>query len=361
MKNLRRRDVMAGLLCLLLQAGCAKTGEPRPPQLLIPRPAAQIGLRQLADRIELRIPLPTENMDGSPVTTLDEVEIFRMAGPKEGKPSATEEAFLAGGSRILTLSGPSLAARSRDGEVRVQDPLPGAGGAAAEGRGYYYAVRFINRKYQTAGLSPYAFIAPVSIPEAPGGLAGTVEPERILLTWERPERNSDGSEPARVAGFNIYRAENPEGFPDRPLNAQPLEGAEFADRDFRFGKTYYYAVSVVGSVRDPVAESLPSGPVAVPARDTFAPGAPGGLDAVLTGEAVTLLWIAPPDSDLEGFRVFRVDEVSATKVLLGGGIVRVPNYRDAGIRPGAKYRYEIIAVDGSGNESPAAVVRVEVP
>lgn len=78
--------------------------------------------------------------------------------------------------------------------------------------------------------------------------------------------------------------------------------------------------------------------------------APSGLAAaVLTGNSVTLTWIA--SSQFTSYQIFRGGAVVAT--------VSAPPYTDAGLTPGASYQYYIRGVTSAGafsNQSPAVTV-----
>ena len=135
---------------------------------------------------------------------------------------------------------------------------------------------------------------------------------------------------------------------------------EFEVRDFEFDKLYHFAVSVVGSRENPYAESLTSPLLRVAPVDTFPPGAPRDLTAVVENGTVTLLWSPPDDADLAGYRLFRREEGAAERILLQTRLVTTLSYRDDQVRLGRKYEYMVVAVDTRGNESQAAAKTVEV-
>ena len=347
-------------LILLGLCACAKTGEPQPPQLLVPRPALDLGARQLGDGVLLTVSPPVLNTNGSAATTLGRVEFFRLTETvRSDRGPFGEELFLAQARRIRSLPADELAAHLRGDLLSLVDQPEAADPAAFFTRGFRYAVRFVNRRNQTAGLSNQAFIAPVPIPAAPEGLACALRPESILLTWQVPASNQDGSAPARIAGFNVYRLDDPKAVPIRPLNDEPLQVPEFADRAFEFDRTYYYAVSVVGSRQDPAAESTPSPLLQVTPKDTFPPAAPGELTAVAENGAVTLLWRPSLDADLAGYRIYRQAEGSADRTLMQEQLVTTLSFRDDRATPGTRYQYQVVAVDTHGNESPATAITVE--
>jgi len=348
-------------LLLLGCAACAKTGEPQPPQLRVPKPAADLAGRQFSDRILLTVTPPAANTDGSPAATLGRVEVYRLeADSRSDTGPAPEEDFLTRGVKVFAVPAADFTRYLKDGTLAFWDLSAAVNPAAFYARSFRYAVLFFNRKSQTAGLSNQVFLAPVPIPAAPAGLSCAYFPDRIRLSWKPPDKNEDGSMPPRIAGYNVYRTEDPDRFPAAPLNAVPLAGPEFEDRDFEFDKVYHFAVSVVGSRADPYAESLASPLLRVAPVDTFPPGAPRDLTAVLENRTVTLLWGPPDDADLAGYRIFRREEGSKERIPLQAELVTTLSYRDEQVGPGRKYEYTVVAVDTHGNESRAAAKTVEV-
>jgi hypothetical protein len=347
---------------LLVAASCAKVGEPQPPVLLVAKPASDLAARQYGDSIVLTVSLPTQNTNGSPVTTPQGVEIFRVSagGSRMTAPLQSKE-FLARADLILNVSDDKLTPFVHDQTFVFRDELPPSQRAGFYRETFDYAVRFTNDKSQTAGFSNQVIIAPLALPAPPVGLAAKVTPERILLTWTAPASNADGSIPPHIAGYNVYRSEDPKEFPPAPLNPVPLPKPEFEDRSFQFDKTYYYAVSVVGSLNGPYAESILSQPLQAVARDIFPPAPPQNLNAVAENGIVILFWVAPPDSDVAGYRVYRSAEGGKERELLQPGLVSTLSYRDGTAKAGGKYEYFVTAVDTHGNESEAARTTAEIP
>lgn len=95
-----------------------------------------------------------------------------------------------------------------------------------------------------------------------------------------------------------------------------------------------------------------------PANDTTPPTVPAGLAAVLSGTTtVALSWNASTDAGgagLLGYRVYRNDALLVEPT--------GPGHTDTTVARGARYRYQVSAVDRAGNESArGAVVTVDVP
>jgi len=348
-------------LCLLLLAACAKTGDPHPPVALVPKPATDLAARQYSDQVLLTVSMPSENTDGSPVAPVAEIQVLRCAESDRATGAAIPESdFLKRAALISSVSSDRVGDYLHDKTLLFRDELSFSDRSIIYRAAFRYAVRFFNRKKQSAGLSNQVFIAPVPIPPPPKGLSAEVAQEYVTVHWNPPTENIDGSRPARIAGYRIYRTEDPKNFPPAPLNSELVQKPEYEDRTFQFDKTYFYAVSVVASRENPYAESLPSVAATVITRDVFPPGAPQNLNGVPAEGVVLLLWGSPPDTDVAGYRIYRKEEGAAAFERLQSELVTILSYRDANVRAGGKYIYRVTAVDTHGIEGLPAESTVEI-
>jgi len=347
---------------LLLLSSCAKTADPQPPTLRVPRPATDLRATQYSDTVILTVSMPTQNTNGSPVTSLRSIELFRVVEARPGLARAWNDQELEErGDRILSVGSDRFAAYGNQNTFVYRDTEPVPDRRRLFRSALTYAIRFINNRNQTAGFSNRAYLEPMPIPGAPTGLAADRYPDRIDLQWVPPAANLDGTKPPNVAGYNVYRSEDPNSFPPVPLNQSPVAAPAFADTGFEFDRTYYYSVSVIGNLKDPYAEGRPSQPLRVDARDTFPPGRPGNLNAVVEGTVVVLLWTPPAAADVAGYRVYRSEEGMPARKPLHEGILATLSFRDENAPHGKKLVYSVTAVDRHSNEGPRAEVTVEVP
>jgi len=341
-------------------AGCAKIGELEPPKARIPKPAADLSARQVSNNVVLSVSLPVQNVDGSAVTTLRSVDVFRLAedSTKGESPAAIPEAeFLKQAVRILSIPASRFSDYLQEKTFLIRDGLSAAGEPGKEYPVFRYAVLFVNNKNQAAGLSNEVLIRPVPIPSPPTGLSAEVTENLIRLKWLPPSENMDGSKPARIAGYNVYRSEDPRRFPSIPLNPDPAQNPAYEDRDFQYDRTYYYAVSVVGNIKNPYAESQLSDVFSTVTRDIFPPLPPEGFTALFDGKGVVLLWAASASGDVAGYRIYRIEEGTNARQPLQSDLITALNYRDG--RSDWKGRYGIVAVDTHGNESAPVTTSVE--
>ncbi|HEY7378958.1 MAG TPA: fibronectin type III domain-containing protein, partial [Steroidobacteraceae bacterium] len=93
--------------------------------------------------------------------------------------------------------------------------------------------------------------------------------------------------------------------------------------------------------------------------DNTPPATPTGLQATAPDpQHVQLQWIASPDSDTAGYRVFRSDQSTALAT------VTTATYTDASVAPATMYGYFVVAFDDASppNESASTpVVQVQTP
>lgn len=346
---IRLRNIrIAALLCAIVFAtGCAKIADPQPPEIRIPKAASDLSVQQLSDYVVLSVSKPVQNTDGTEATTLAALDLLRLAEEAQEwdpRQPLSEEQFLSRAVRVLSIPASRFPSYLKDGVFFIEDRL------TATANGYRYAVLFFNESDQTAGLSNQASIRLIPIPPAPEGLSAELTETAVKLSWTVPTANADGSKPARIAGYNLYRSQSPEVVPDQPLNSVPLQEPRFEDRSFSFNKTYYYSVSTVGSLENPHARSLPSDFLKVQTRDTFPPAPPEEFSAILDGETVLLLWVPSPSQDVAGYVIHRQEKGAQTQIRINPELIRTPSYRDK-VDPKKEYQYSIRAVDTHGNES----------
>jgi hypothetical protein len=341
-------------------AGCAKIADPQPPEIRIPKPAVDLAARQVSDSIVLTFSKPVQNTDGSPATTLASVEVFRLVedGSRNiGGSPLPEDQFVRQAVRIRSIAPAGFPGLLQGDSFVITDKPSLPDKSSIYAHAFRYAVLFINRKNQMAGFSNQAYVAPVAIPLPPSGITATMTEDSIRLSWAAPTENMDGSGPPRVAGYDVCRSSDPQKMPAAPVNPSPLSTPSFEDRDFQFGRTYYYAVRTVGSIQNPYAVSLLSDALQVEARDAFPPAPPENFNAILDGSDVVLLWAPSQSPDVAGYRVYRRDKKAGTTVLLQKDLITGLSFRDRHVETDVQYEYSIQAVDAHGNDS--APVRAE--
>jgi hypothetical protein len=141
-----------------------------------------------------------------------------------------------------------------------------------------------------------------------------------------------------------------------PLNTTLLQEPQFDDPALQFGTERCYVVRAVSVLGGLSIESEASPVACLTPADTFPPAAPGGLAAVGSEGAISLIWEGNSEADLRGYLVLR-GEAGANPTPLTPEPIKETTYRDGQVKAGVRYTYVIVAVDGTGNRSePSARV-----
>ena len=361
-RGARRLLCLVVTVVLLPAAGCGKKGPPLPPLRHGPNRVAELSCRQRGKEVLLTALLPDRNQDGSPVSEIREVRVFRTdRGPALGPGSTGRSAqraalkqFNREAQRLADLSGEALETALSGRRITFidADPLPGA--VPDRGQDLTYAMVVVDSDRHASPLSSLITIRVLPPPLPPSNLKSEVSEKRIRLTWEPPA--AEGKEEAPL--YNLYRAEAPGASSERPRNEKPLPQPFFEDESFAFGKTYQYAVRSVIVEKGTSRESEDSLPLQVTPADVYPPAAPTGLAVSAEGGVIKLYWFPNSESDLGGYRVYRSEKEGEGFEAIGGAGPAESAYIDGTAAPGVKYYYAVTAVDQSvpPNESARSEV-----
>jgi len=191
------------------------------------------------------------------------------------------------------------------------------------------------------------------------GLTVTATEHAVVLSWERAPGDNGPfvADPATVfQGYNVWRTIDPNSSSWAKLNTFPLTGTTFYDLGVSVGQTYFYelrGVSTDGS--EDWGELVSATP-----QDGMPPAVPLGVRATpgpLANE-VTVAWWPSSESDLQEFRIWRLEEDPNggpdQLVLRGTASAYLTAWTDSGLTlpaPGESYVYAVSAKDYDGNES----------
>lgn len=184
----------------------------------------------------------------------------------------------------------------------------------------------------------------VAPPPSPSGVTATADATAgvVVVSWEP----SQGA-----TGYEILRDGN-------TVEALASDAVRWIDDGAVAGQTHEYSVIAVGPES---TRSLPSPGVrtTLTPADTRGPTTPGSVSATFDGGAVVVGWSAAADRGGVESYVVRRDGVEIATV--GAGTL---SFTDPSPVEGATHRYDVIAVDTSGNRSrtsAAAEVVVAAP
>jgi len=363
------RPLAAVLLAVLVAAGgsgCGKIGPVRPPLVLVPQRVETLEGRQLGGEVVLTWRNPTAFIDGRPLGSLAEVEIWLEKIPADAPPAEIEEfdpdLFLERAGLVAAVPPGKLMPRVLSPEesvpaVSFRHPVDAKDAGRME---YVFAVRVREvRRKKLSELSNAVKIRPRLVPMPPDNVTAAVFQDRVEIRWDAPFENFDHSTPAQVRGYNVYKL--PSNAPELKLNEAPLGAPPFADRDFVFDVAVRYMVRSVAAGTGEALESLDSPVVEVVPKDTFPPGVPTGLTVLGGGPGVvTLSWNPNRELDLLGYKVWRRAGEGGEFALLTAKPILENSFADQDVEKGRRYDYAISSIDRTGNESARSAAASEV-
>jgi len=360
-----------------LQGGCASPGEPLEREPPMPAAVTDLAAVQSGNDVVLTFTLPNETVDHRELKRTPAVEIYRAfeSVPASSATSAHVTAAAVSPTLLVTIPPAMVDQYAVHGQVRYADSIT----AEDFGNQSAKAVRYIVRtRASEKKSSPDSNAVSLQIYPAPDPIVGVkveVAHLGITLTWTPPQKTLTGSVPL-VAGYHVYRGETETSAASSNVNSpsvvasdsipklkSPLlkigesESPSFRDTQFEFGKTYIYSVRSVAQYSETKIESADSELVEITPRDVFPPTSPKGLVAVMVpaqGGApsyIELSWAINPETDVEGYNVYRSEEANSPGTRLNNELLLTPVFRDMNTVPGRHYFYSITAVDRAGNES----------
>jgi len=126
---------------------------------------------------------------------------------------------------------------------------------------------------------------------------------------------------------------------------------KYDDKNFSFGQTYKYFVRASATDPAPFFESHDSEVVEILTKDTFAPNQPKGLMSVGGMDVIAIRWDENSEEDLDGYRVWRRDEIEKEFRLLTPQPIKENAFSDTAVEKDKRYYYAVTALDKAGNES----------
>ena len=161
----------------------------------------------------------------------------------------------------------------------------------------------------------------------------------------------DGTRPAKIAGYAVYRREAAdEEYEDRPLGVA-LGATTYVDATVVPDAAYVYTVRAAPVAELPLILGPAADEVPVSTRDVFPPPAPEGVLVLLEAGGARLVWNPSLSGDLAAYRVYRRDK-DAWKRIAEGLKDPSTSTREAGRRPRRPAdAYAVTAVDKSGTRA----------
>ncbi len=350
------------LLLFIVLSGCGKRRPPLPPLERVQQRTEFLSGVQRGNQVILSWPAPQRNAPDSSVQSIRRIDVYRLA-EKPGAPlPLTEEEFASRSTLIGSVTYDQI--KAADQALTYTDTLELAG----EPTRLRYAVRYVNAAGQRAAFSNFLKIEPAArIAQAPTLTKADVAESGITITWQPPAANIDGSTPANLLGYNVYRMdESQTEISPTPLNTAPVAGTQHTDKDFEFGQNYRYVVrSVSLGTEGAQVESLNSNALPVSPRDIFPPSAPSLTQPLAALGRISFFFPANPEPDVVGYNIYRSTDENLPKdrwTKLNSTPLTRTTFHDENVESGKRYYYYLTAIDKAGNVSvPSEVVSEVVP
>src|SRR5688572_23215451 len=230
-------------LAAFISGGCGKRRPPLPPVESVPQRTELLSGVQRGNQIILVWPAPRRNAPDESVQSIRRIDVYRLAEAFDDPLSLTEEEFSARSTLIGSV--PFETFKGSGDSITYVDEL-----SLREPVRLRYAVRYVNASNQRASFSNFLLIEPAPSVSQPPVLDPQFEVTQgaVSLRWQPPASNVDGSTPANLLGYNVYRAARAQNEPAQtPLNSAPLaaNANRFSDPTFSFGEEYVYVVRAV--------------------------------------------------------------------------------------------------------------------
>ena len=356
-KALKNLKAIIFAFCLLPFAfSCGKPGVPIPPVRVTER-TGELSAIQRGDRIVLSWPAPVLVSQESSRAYIARADIYRLVEQRDEELLLDAEEYEQSAQVIAFLDRAAIEAQIKTGGgLEFSDVIDMSQAGALANARLRYAVRYVNKRNQTAPFSNTVAIEPVTaVAQAPGALQVTAQAQgAITLSWSPPESNLDGTEPAAVVGYNVYRKAARREVAGRPLNDGPLTAPTFSDTKFRYQAQYVYVVRALSQGATGLIESADSPPLSIKPVDTFAPSAPDPVSVASANAVISLFWPTSPEADVAGYNVYRAESADAEEkdwTRLTPQPITTVTFRDDRVEIGKRYFYRVTALDRFNNES----------
>src|SRR5205085_5133150 len=354
--------IVLPLICFF--AACGKRRPPLPPVERIPQRTELLSGVQRGNEVILSWPAPRRNTSAESVQSIRRVDVYRVAERTDAPLPLTEEQF--GTRATLIGSVPYEEIKQAQESLTYTDTL-----TLTEPVRLRYAIRYVNAAGQRAAFSNFLLLEPAARVSQPPALMSITNPNEssIVVRWQPPTANVDGSTPVNLLGYNVYRTDRSQQEPGQtPLNKALVGPNEmtYADQTFRFGEEYTYIARAVslGTAAAQV-ESLNSNAKSIAPKDVFPPSAPTSITVAAAPGRLSLFWPANPERDVAGYNIHRSTDPNLPKerwTKLNRALYERITYQDEAVEAGTRYYYYLTAVDTSGNVSqPSEVVSEVVP
>jgi hypothetical protein len=333
----------------MMAFGCGKEGMPLPPEIKVAERTTDLTAYQEGGVAVLEWSYPSMTTDGSALTDLEAIQIWRASLPKGQEPpppvssqdrQMRRQLLETQGEVLQTLEPEALAEITRGSSLVFRDDLSAwrASAADAEETIVWYGVRTVCCKRRESALSNIVRLLPQMPPDPPAGLQLQAGLEGISLEWT-------------AAGDTLVLVErSPDGARWTRVTEEPISETGWRDTEAAQGRSWSYRLRAVSRVEGGgrvIGE--PSPPARIDHPDTYPPATPEGVVCLPEGQRVRVRW--QPAAGAAVYELTRQRGETPPEVLAGDH--SSVEFTDAE-PPLGEITYLVVARDEAGNRSEAA-------
>jgi fibronectin type 3 domain-containing protein len=343
----RRALALAAVALGLAIGACGRKGPPVAPEQRLPMAVIDLEGTLRDGVVELVWSAPRRRVDNTRIVEPATTRLFRTedSGQGEPRPAMLVDDRIVGYKEIVTFrAGDPAAPTAERGRFTYVDRN------LTLGHRYTYVVTATDAQGRTSAPSRRLTLAIVAVPEAPRDVRAVPGEREVQLSWQPPERFTDGGPVESPLIYEVLRSTTADG----PLGvvARTAPGVTtLVDPRLENDRAYYYAIRSVRQEGAVMAQGLTSARVSATPTDITPPRPATSLVAIPSERAVRLSWTPSPDADVVGYVVYRATATGAFERI---GSVRAPatTFTDRDV-PAGPYRYAVTAQDSSvrANES----------
>ncbi len=314
----------AAVILVIVLSGCGYVGPVMPPSPEIPNTINNLTVTERGDELVIYFSTPARTTDSLAIREFENLDL--RVGP-----SVTPFDFerWAAGAKPYEIDIPSPSDKDDPQPKPVSLKIP-----AAEWQGQHVAIAVRSSVRKKGHFSAWSnrVVMDVLAPLQPPVVTWEGTGKGVALSWKASSETR----------YEVFR----QGPSDKaPINIGSADDGFFVDPSAQYDTNYAYSVVA----KSGAAESLPSKILVVNFPDKFPPAVPASITALAGPETIEVSWQRSPDSDLQGYFVYRSTNKGSYE--RQGTMINVPTYTDKQVQHGKTYSYEVSAVDRKGNES----------
>ncbi|MGE0590727.1 MAG: fibronectin type III domain-containing protein [Cyclobacteriaceae bacterium] len=212
---------------------------------------------------------------------------------------------------------------------------------------YYYYVSSTDLAGNESPSNPILVeVQDTTPPAPPSQLMAKSDTGKVVLLWKQ---NME----ADLAGYHVFRTSADSISSFLLVNSTPLKDTTYTQvLPSNVGNTFSFHVVAVDTSFN---RSRPSAVVAVKLPDVTAPVQPFISSLRQREDSVLIEWLPNPETDLKGYRLRRMQGESLDSLIEVNLPINATRYVDW-LPERGKYRYDLTAIDTSGNKSPVSIV-----